>query len=255
MGAIQSKRNQKYTFTISQISSPMPIQNPLSMPTPKNQIIISEPSLKIIPKQSDDTYQERELPTCLPYTEAQLLMASNTMDNETSNNNNDLLLTLPEEVLHLILNQLSIESLGKLLQTNKFWFAYLLKSNDIWFGALKRSDFSSQIDFAAVQKTKLRPLDIVSYKLTERQCVQCLRPYREKDLAKKTCDYHRGQWDLVHNGGGPSGVRWVCCGSTDKQNKQCRYPMCHTLKAEILSEHDKTIFYLFRHLIASMPYP
>jgi len=251
MGSIHSKRYQKYSISLTPTNITIP--NPKNIPSQTTttitssptSLVISQPTLKVSPAPTH-VYSQIPFLDILPYVEVQ--------QKNSENENPEFLLTLPEEVLLIILNQLSLQDLAKLVQCNRFWLSYLPRLNDVWIGALKRSDFANQIGFDFLKKSPLRAMEVAAFKLRERECIQCGRKFREKDLNKKTCDYHRGQWDLVHNGVGPSGVRWICCGSTDKKNTVCKYPMYHTFSPKILSEHDSTIYHLFKTWIGSMPY-
>jgi len=183
-------------------------------------------------------YRPLPLPDCPDYLEAQ-----------AAHVDGDLLLTLAEEVLFLILKNMDLISLGRLEQTSRFWARYLPHLEPIWMGALKWSDIAEQIQFTALTNTNLRFRELTHYKLKWRECGQCKKPFRERDIKLSSCCLHRGQWDLVHNGVGPSGVRWTCCHDNDKASLVCKYPSHHALKLEQIAPHDLQIYWAFRALV------
>jgi hypothetical protein len=174
---------------------------------------------------------------------------------QTIHDKGDLFLTLPEEILLIILSQMDLFSLGNLEQTSKFWSFYLPRMNRVWLEALQRSEFANQIQFQnLITNTQVRFREIVHYKLRHRLCTKCNKSFREIELPQLNCQSHYGQWDLVHNGGGPSGVRWTCCGSTEKQSMKCTRNPPHAFNTTELSEHESSIHFSFRPWIQPIHY-
>lgn len=146
-------------------------------------------------------------------------------ENSICLNDEDSMSRTALDVAYLILVQLSTTDLCSLQQLNKTWYLIIGSNNKLWREVVIR-ECQNWVGKEKILKLAEGSGELVHWKSVcrdfrmMRKCARCSATFRNYSN-HATCRAHSGIRDLVHNGFGPSGVKWTCCGEISKEAKGC----------------------------------